>query len=123
MKNKEKIIRKPDSDLEALFSEGHGGELKISDIHNVLAEVPGGADGSNWFWIVELCDGRFAYITGGCDYSGWGCRDWGETKIAGTVKEAIELVKPESYDEAKKPISKQLVDQMKGKQPFGLREE
>lgn len=26
-------------------------------------------------FLVSLKDGRFAYITGWCDYTGWGCQD------------------------------------------------
>lgn len=34
--------------------------------------------------IVELKDGRFAYLTSGCDTTGYGCRDWGNCIIADT---------------------------------------
>ena len=93
------------------------------DIKNVLAQVPGEADGMDWYWIVEMKDGKFYYVTGGCDYSGWGCRDWGEAKEAATAREAALLAKNDEYDPEKKSIKDQLLDQLIGKQPYGLREE
>lgn len=32
-------------------------------------------------WFFELKDGRFAFVSAGCDYTGWGCQDWGHTII------------------------------------------
>lgn len=26
-------------------------------------------------FVLELANGRFAYLTGWCDYTGWGCQD------------------------------------------------
>lgn len=40
-----------------------------------------GADGaSDWSggFLLRLKDGRYAYITGWCDYTGWGCQDGAE---------------------------------------------
>jgi hypothetical protein len=33
--------------------------------------------GGEWSggFLLEMKDGRFAYVTGWCDYTGWGCRD------------------------------------------------
>ena len=28
-------------------------------------------------FVLKLKDGRFAYLTGWCDYTGWGCQDGG----------------------------------------------
>ena len=71
--------RKPDYDLEAAL-EHNGWGYVLKNILNVLAEVPGEADGAEWHWVVELKtpmgedgigSGKFAYISGGCDYTGW----------------------------------------------------
>ena len=33
--------------------------------------------GGEWSggFLLEMKDGRFAYVTGWCDYTGWGCQD------------------------------------------------
>lgn len=115
-----KIIRNPDSDLEYCFQ--HNCSLEPKDILTVLAQVPGEADGFSWHWVIEMKDGKFFYVTGCCDYSGWGCSDWGEAKEAKTALQAAKLGKNDEYRLEKKSIKKQLLDQLKGKQPYGLRE-
>jgi len=115
-----RIIRKPDYDLEeCLGCAGVEKEL----VANVLAEVPGEADGPNWHAIVKMVDGKFGYLTGWCDYSGWGCQDGGKLTITKTIKEAVNLAEDDTYDAVKKHIKEQLLDQIKGTQPFGLREQ
>ena len=42
-----------------------------SDIANVLAVHEGKNDGENWVWVLGMKDGRFAYLEGSCDYTGW----------------------------------------------------
>lgn len=52
---------------------------KLEEIDRVLLEITGEADEAQWHWILALKDGRFAYVTGGCDYTGWDCQsdcDW-----------------------------------------------
>lgn len=46
-----------------------------------------GTDAGHWKWseagasdwaggfLLKLHDGRYAYVTGWCDYTGWGCQD------------------------------------------------
>lgn len=63
--------RKPDSDLESAIHYHLTDKLKVGDIKSVLAQVPGEADDANWNWVMEMKDGRYALITGGCDYTGW----------------------------------------------------
>ena len=43
----------------------------LSDIDRVLAVVEGQQDETDWHWIAKLTDGRYVYLTGGCDYTGW----------------------------------------------------
>jgi hypothetical protein len=44
----------------------------IDEILKVHAVIEGENAAKNWHWLVTLTQGRFAYITGGCDYTGWG---------------------------------------------------
>jgi len=116
------IIRKPDYDLEYCADNDLEG-ITSKDIVNVLAQVPGEADALDWHWIVKLRTGEFAYIWGGCDYSGWGCQDWGDYKKESTALKAARLApeKEDSYLDNPANIRQQLISQLKGKQPYGLR--
>lgn len=46
-------------------------------LKDLLACYPGEADESDWHYVVLLDNDNYVYLTGGCDYTGWGCRDWG----------------------------------------------
>lgn len=43
----------------------------IDDIVDVVASIHGEADEEDWLALVELEDGRFAFVSAGCAYSGW----------------------------------------------------
>jgi hypothetical protein len=59
-----------DSDLQQAF---HNCVARPSAaIVEVLATIDGANDGPDWHWLALLANGYFAYITGGCDYTGWG---------------------------------------------------
>lgn len=117
-----KELRKLDSDLRSCFGY-NGGEMsafKISDIHTVLAAVFGENDGADWHWIVQLCDGRFGYIRGGCDYTGWDCKSDGENAAFDTLEEAINAVpeKEEYYNRGN--LRNHIRAQINGDMPFGV---
>lgn len=42
------------------------------DVAEVLASDDGENEGPNWIAVVRLKDGRFAALSAGCDYTGWG---------------------------------------------------
>ncbi len=57
----------------------------ISDIQEVLAVWEGENDGDDWRWLIKLTakaskekaeNKRFAFLQGGCDYTGWDCQSW-----------------------------------------------
>ncbi len=62
--------RKVDYDLESCINYNLPG-IEVSQIKGIWACVPGEADGPNWYWVLELNDGRFGLLYGGCDYTGW----------------------------------------------------
>lgn len=59
-------------DLYWALSENPPRPPLSGEIVEVLAHIDGQNDGPNWHWIVMLDSGQFAYLTGGCDYTGWG---------------------------------------------------
>ena len=42
------------------------------DVARIIAKAEGENDGESWVGVFELKDGRFAYVTAWCDYTGWG---------------------------------------------------
>lgn len=57
-------------DLRAAIDYNSPGFL-VDDIAEVLAHVAGENDGADYYWVLEMKDGRFALLQGGCDYTGW----------------------------------------------------
>lgn len=110
-----------DYDFKECFKYLEG--YTLDDAKQILACVPGEADGPSWHYIVKLKDGNFAYVEGSCDYTGWGCQENGRGKVATTALKAAKLApeKEKSLYKGSDLIRKQLIDQLKGKQPYGLR--
>ena len=78
------------SDLDYAMRE-HPEARPSSDIVEVLAVIEGANDGPNWHWLLAL-EHNFTYITGGCDYTGWGCQSGAEKFEAPTLTECLALV-------------------------------
>lgn len=111
-------LRKPDGDLQSAFEYNPQTGLSLVDIHNMLAAVFGENDGAEWHWIAELKDGKFAYIVGGCDYTGWDCQSSASHQIFSSLKEAVDAT-PER-DSYERPIRDALQKQIEGKEQYGI---
>jgi len=86
--------RSLDEDLSAALE--HNAVELDGTVTRILSTIEGANDGADWHWLVELSSGKFAYITGGCDYTGWDCQSNCEGFEADTVRDALRLV-PEAY--------------------------
>ena len=64
--------------------------LDSSDLVDVLLEITGENDEADWHWIVTTTSG-FAYISGGCDYTGWDCQSGAERFDAANQEAALAL--------------------------------
>lgn len=69
----------------------NGGDEWIKRIERVVLELTGENDGPEWHWIVKLTDGRYAYVAGGCDYTGWDCSSHCDVHEADTLDGALAL--------------------------------
>lgn len=80
-----------DYDLSAgLRYNGLGQNIgRIAKVHLSLTD---GTDYPSFHWIVELVDGKFAYVSGGHDYTGWDCQSDCEWLDADTFDAAMQLV-------------------------------
>lgn len=60
------------------------------------------ACGGEWSggFLLTLKDGRYAYLTGWCDYTGWGCRDGANVTYydARPSLEALEVFPDDQWD-------------------------
>ena len=64
--------------------------IDSSDLVDVLLEITGENDEASWHWIVKTASG-YAYISGGCDYTGWDCQSGAERFDAATQEAALAL--------------------------------
>ena len=68
-------------------------------IDAIMSTIAGEPEGANWHWLVLLSSGRFAYITGGCDYTGWDCKSNCEAFEADSLREVLRLVPEAHHDD------------------------
>lgn len=111
----ENEIRNPDADLCSAIN--YHLSITKEDIKSVLAQIPGEADGPDWYWIIELNNGQFALIQGACDYTGWDCQSYAEITFADTAEQSAEIAEDCHY---RINVSDQLLLQLIGSQPYGL---
>jgi hypothetical protein len=74
----------------------------MGDIESAIAAWGQHGDDAEWTggFLLKLKDGRFAYIEGWCDTTGWGCQDGVETTIFDQVPEQLEALPSEYYRSA-----------------------
>lgn len=58
-------------------------------VAEVVAAADGCHDGDNWVGVFKLKDGRFLYVSAGCDYTGWDCRAGGHGDTRPTLDEVV----------------------------------
>lgn len=80
-------------------------ELQFHNIAALIAIHEGRKDEEDWHWVVTLKDGRFAYFTGGCDFTGWDCQSHLVGHIASGPLDAASLCED-------KDIRQKLIDQV-----------
>lgn len=67
----------------------------VEDVVTIIASDEGYKDASNWLIAGELRDGRYFYLSAGCDYTGWDCQCWGRSWVATSKKTLIAYGIPE----------------------------
>lgn len=52
-----------------------------ADVAWVVAIAEGQNDGPNWVCVGRLVRGEWFTVAAGCDYTGWGCQQWGQAYV------------------------------------------
>ena len=91
----EKDERGVDWDLEACLENNPQEGFTVDDIKKVLAVFEGENDDKDWRWVLELNSGKFVFLQGGCDYTGWDCQSSADHAFADTS----ELAAAHALDE------------------------
>jgi len=60
-----------------------------ADVAELLGADEGENDGANWVVYGRLKDGRYFFISAGCDYTGWDCQQHGDSCVAETLDDII----------------------------------
>jgi hypothetical protein len=106
--NKDHESRGIDWDLEACLEYNPQETFDIPDIKKVLAVYEGENDGADWHWVLELkqpvkvnlsdnievthyIKGKYVYLNGWCDYTGWDCQSGASSQICHSAVEAAHV--------------------------------
>ncbi len=71
--------------------KGDTSDVTREDVAEVIAADDGDNDGPNWIGVFRMRDGRIAFLSAGCDYTGWGCQEGGHTMVCGDLDTMIRL--------------------------------
>ena len=107
-------------DLNDCLTYNSPTNFNANDISGIVAEVAGANDEFNWWWIIKLKNKKYILLSAGCDYTGWDCQSWiRREEIYNTALKAAKA-SPLKEEYANRNIQKNLILQIKGKQPYGL---
>jgi len=59
--------------------------FSMDDVAEITAASEGENDGPSWLMCGRLNDGRWFYLSAGCDYTGWDCQAGGDAQVADTL--------------------------------------
>lgn len=68
--------------------DGDASGFTREDVVEIVAMSDGAHDEQNWIGFFKLKDGRYAFLSAGCDYTGWDCQASGHA-IVGPDKETM----------------------------------
>ena len=88
-----------------LFNSAIAGQIDPAKIVRVVAAWGSQGDCAEWHggFLFEISDGRFAYVSGWCDTTGWGCQDGAEITYYDTQPERDRLEKSRSIEWDEEP--------------------
>lgn len=67
------------------------GLLGPEDVDVVLSADEGENDGPEWLLYGVAKDGRYFFLSAGCDYTGWDCQAGGTLTVANSAQEMLSF--------------------------------
>jgi hypothetical protein len=71
--------------------DGSKAPFTIDDVTQVIAVSPGFNDDQSWIGLFLLDDGRYAFVSAWCDYTGWDCQAGGGAFVGPDVETMVRL--------------------------------
>lgn len=65
--------------------------FSMKDIEKVLMSSEGENEIKDWMFAAKLKDGRFCFVSAGCDYTGWDCHSSGISLVASSWKTLFQF--------------------------------
>lgn len=72
--------------------------VPMNKVKRIVAYDNGANEDADWIGIFELEDGTYLFLAAGCDYTGWGCQDWGHGDVYASELLAIQGVGDQERD-------------------------
>lgn len=68
--------------------------VDLNDVREIVhywsrADIEGW-DGDEVKYVITLTDGRWVFVEGWCDYTGWGCQDGADAYYASSEEELVK---------------------------------
>lgn len=64
------------------------------DVEEVIALSEGENDEADWLGLFLLKDGRYAFLTAWCDYTGWDCQAGGAAWVSHSLEHLLQMGVP-----------------------------
>lgn len=61
------------------------------DVAEVIATADGANDEAAWLGVFRLKDGRFAFLSASCDYTGWDCQSGGHAIVSHDLQHLVQF--------------------------------
>lgn len=68
-----------------------GAKVGLDDVKHVDRWCEGENEESEWLMVGRLKDDRWFFVASGCDFTGWGCQDWGRIYFAKRRYQLLDL--------------------------------
>lgn len=63
----------------------------VQDVSEIIAIDEGENDEQDWIGLFRLKDGRYIFISAGCDFTGWDCQAGGNSMVSKNLRELFRL--------------------------------
>lgn len=69
--------------------EGDASGFTREDVAEILAIDDGCNDEESWVGLFRLKDGRYAFLSASCDFTGWDCQAGGHAFVGGDLESMV----------------------------------